>query len=252
MFNLKAVMGLIMMPFLIGFCQDPSHIEKGSEPLAKSQHISSELTKQKPKSMVPSTVLLDVPLIKQNPELKYGCEVTSLAMLLSYAGKNVDKMELYQKLPKDPEPIHRTSTGDISRWGNPEHGFVGDMTGKEAGYAVFDKPLAHLLEQYLPEQSVNLTGKEFNEVLMHVSRGYPAVVWTTGDYGLPDRWEAWQHGESAIRTPLDLHAVVLVGHDQNFVYINDPLSGQKQAKVGKQRFIASWKALQSRAVSYHE
>ncbi|MFL6557286.1 MAG: C39 family peptidase, partial [Bacillus sp. (in: firmicutes)] len=186
--------------------------------------------------------MLNVVLIKQNPELRYGCEVTSLAMMLNFAGVNTNKMDLYRSIQKDPDPLIRSPKGDILRWGNPSDGFVGDMTGRKAGYAVFDQPMISLINQKLPERAVNLTNKPFNQVLEHVAKGYPVVVWTTGDYRLPDRPEGWYHGKQYIKTPLDLHAVVLVGYDTNYVYLNDPLSGKKQVRVSKQQFIASWKA----------
>lgn len=194
--------------------------------------------------------LINVPLVRQNPELKYGCEVTSLAMMLKYAGADTNKMKLFREIKKDPDPLKRSSRGDILSWGNPAEGFVGDMTGRHAGYAVFDKPMVDLINRYLPGRAVNLTGKNFDEVLTHVSKGYPVVIWTTGDYRMPDRWESWTHGNEVIKTPLDLHAVVLVGYADNSVYLNDPLSGRKQVSVNKQRFIRTWKAMQSRAVSY--
>jgi uncharacterized protein YvpB len=194
-------------------------------------------------------VMLDVPLIIQNPELKYGCEVTSLTMVLQYAGVELGKMDLYNSVKKENDPLIRYKN-DIVKWGNPAEGFVGDMTGKRAGYAVFDKPIEELANKFLPGRAVNLTGQDFESVLNHASKGFPVVVWTTGDYRLPDRWESWTHGSQTIKTPLDLHAVVLVGYDDNYVYLNDPLSGKKQVKVSKERFISSWKALQSRAVSY--
>lgn len=196
------------------------------------------------------SVMLDVVLIKQNPELKYGCEVTSLAMVLNHAGVQTDKMDLYRSIQKDPDPIKRAGNGDILNWGNPADGFVGDMTGRQAGYAVFDKPMEALVNQKLPGRAINLTNQPFERILEHVSAGYPVVVWTTGDYRLPDRWESWNHGQHIIKTPLDLHAVVLVGYDANYVYLNDPLSGKKQVRVGKNQFIESWKALQNRAISY--
>lgn len=203
-----------------------------------------------PVASISQNKILDVPLIKQNPELKYGCEVTSLAMVLNHAGVKVSKMELYNKVKKDNDPIQRSSSGDILKWGNPNDGFVGDMTGRRAGYAVYDQPIAQLVNEYLPDRAVNLTNQPFEKILSHVSKGYPVVVWTTGDYRLPDRPESWMHGNQVIKTPLDLHAVVLVGYDKDNVYLNDPLSGKKKVKVNKQRFIASWKALKSRAVSY--
>ncbi|PLR97469.1 C39 family peptidase [Bacillus sp. T33-2] len=196
------------------------------------------------------TILLDVPLIRQNPELRYGCEVTSLAMLLQFAKIDVDKMELYRSIEKDSDPLVKAPSGDIIRWGDPARGFVGDMTGNAAGYAVFDKPMVKLVNLHLPGRAVNLTGKEFDAVLSHVSKGFPVVVWTTGDYRLPDRWESWLHGSKVISTPLDLHAVVIVGFDEHHVYINDPMSGQKQARIDKDQFIVSWRAMQSRAISY--
>jgi uncharacterized protein YvpB len=206
--------------------------------------------KDKPVVGISQTKMINVPLINQNPELKYGCEVTSLAMVLNYAGVKVDKMELYRKVKKDKDPIKRSARGDILHWGNPHDGFVGDMTGKNAGYAVFDQPIAQLVNDYLPDRAVNLTNQSFDHILLHISKGYPVVVWTTGDYRLPDRWESWLHGTQVIKTPLDLHAVVIVGYDKQFVYLNDPLSGKKNVKVTKQRFIKSWIALKSRAVSY--
>jgi uncharacterized protein YvpB len=205
---------------------------------------------EKQRQQQKSKALMNVPLIKQNPELKYGCEVTSLAMMLKYAGADTDKMKLFNEIKKDNDPLKRSANGDILSWGNPAEGFVGDMTGKQAGYAVFDKPMIDLINRYLPGRAVNLTGKDFSEVLEHVSSGYPAVVWTTGDYRLPDRWESWTHGNEVIKTPLDLHAVVLVGFNETTVYLNDPLSGQKQVPVNKTHFIETWKAMQSRAVSY--
>lgn len=195
-------------------------------------------------------VVLDVPLIKQNPELRYGCEVTSLAMVLNYAGVKVNKMELADKLKKDYGGIEKTSEGDITKWGDPDEGFVGDITGKNPGYAVFDKPMEDLMNQYLKNRTLNLTGEPFNVLLKQVENKKPVVVWTTGDYKQPDRWESWKHEKETIKTPLDLHAVVLVGYEDEYVYLNDPLSGKKDVKVSKEAFINSWIALEKRALSY--
>ncbi|MDR4946209.1 C39 family peptidase [Neobacillus cucumis] len=237
--------------------QDSFHINQQS---TSTKHLTNQLKnveKHKKDERSVSTLamkpsaLLDVVLIRQNPELRYGCEVTSLAMVLNYAGVKTNKMDLYRNIHKDPDPLIRSSKGDILRWGNPTDGFVGDMTGRRAGYAVFDRPMIDLINQKLPGRAVNLTNQPFDRVLAHVSSGHPVVVWTTGDYRLPNRWEGWYHGNQYIKTPLDLHAVVLVGYSTNYVYLNDPLSGRKQVKVSKAQFIRSWKALRSRAVSYN-
>lgn len=246
---------IILVPFLLVPLLACSHTNTASEELHNQNsrqihersnvqplsHTQLKETKDK--------ISLNVPLINQNPELKYGCEVTSLAMMLQYAGVQTNKMELYKNVMKDQDKLVKKNN-DIIQWGDPAKGFVGDMTGKSAGYAVFDKPIENLVNQYMPGHAVNLTKKPFQEILNHVGNGYPTLVWTTGDYRLPDRWESWIHQNKTIKTPLDLHAVVITGYDQQNVYLNDPLSGKKDVKVNKKQFEASWKALQSRAISY--
>ncbi len=143
-----------------------------------------------------------------------------------------------------------SKSGDIIQWGDPKEGFVGDITGKNKGYAVYVQPLQELMEHYLPNRTVNLTGKTFNDVLAQIKMGKPVVVWTTGDYKVPDRWESWKHENKQITAPLDLHAVVLIGFEDGYIYINDPLSGKKAHKVNQETFIQSWDALGKQALSY--
>jgi len=213
-----------------------------SNSMDKKQDDSPSTNKQK--------IILDVPIIKQLPELQNGCEVTSLAMVLQYTGIKVDKMELAKQVPKDKDPVSKNKKGDIINWGNPNHGFVGDITGKNIGFAIYAKPLETLMNRYLPDRTVNLTGKAFEALLQQVENQKPVLVWTTGDFKTPDRRESWNHGVEKIQTALDLHVVVLTGFDSDYVYVNDPLTGGKNQKVNKQSFILSWNELGKQALSY--
>lgn len=200
---------------------------------------------------IKQSVLLDVAIIKQKPELKNGCEVTSLAMVLQYAGIKVNKMELAEKVAKDNDPIVRNSNGDIIHWGNPNHGFVGDITGKSKGYSVYEKPAEQLMKQYLPDRTLNLTGKPFDAVIEQLRNEKPVMVWTTSHFKAPVTWDSWNHGEEKINATFELHSVVLVGFDHDFVYVNDPLTGVKGQKVNRLSFIESWEALGKQALSYN-
>lgn len=243
----------IILSGIVIICLLPLNACSGSRPSAPPQaageSVNSDASKSE-KEPPKQEMMLDVPLIKQNPELKYGCEVTSLAMLLQHVGVATDKMRLADELPKDGDPVRQSGTGDITHWGDPEDGFVGDITGRTKGYAVYNKPMEQLMKSYLPDRTLNLTGQSFDDVLRQLQTGKPVVVWTTGDYKLPDRWESWKHGEEEIKTPLDLHAVVLVGYNATHVFINDPLTGKKAHPVPKQMFADSWIALGKQALTY--
>ncbi|MEW9668941.1 C39 family peptidase [Ammoniphilus sp. 3BR4] len=195
------------------------------------------------------SVLVDVPAIRQLPELYNGCEVTSLAMLLAASGRSVDKMELAAKVRKDPTPFKGSSLQEIQEWGDPNQGFVGDITGKRKGYGVYNGPLFQLLQEYVPKGAVNLSGKSFEEVEWVLSQGRPVVAWTTVSYQPTDKWVSWKREDQTIKATFQLHAVLLVGYDDLHIYINDPLTGTKAQKVSKRTFIESWKQLGSQAVS---
>ncbi|UFJ42010.1 C39 family peptidase [Brevibacillus humidisoli] len=232
-------------PITTQLTQSPESPVQVAEPI-KSASPQRQVSQQE---KVPDRRMLDVPLIKQNPELKYGCEITSLTMLLRYAGYDVDKMTLASQVSKDEEPLVQQK-GDIRQWGDPNQGFVGDMTGKRKGFAVYHKPLEKLLRHYMGERTVNLTGQSFDRVLQSVRKGRPVVVWTTGDFRLPTEWESWYKDGKKIVAPFDEHAVLIVGYDPTYVYVNDPLRGGKNQPVERGAMIKSWEALGKQALTY--
>jgi uncharacterized protein YvpB len=206
--------------------------------------------KEQPRTVsLPQRKMLDVPLIKQHPELKYGCEVTSLAMLLRHAGYEADKLTLARQVKKDPEPLVQKK-GDITEWGDPNKGFVGDMTGRRKGFAVYNKPLEELMRRYMGDRTANLTGQPFESLLRSVADGRPVVVWATGDFTMPTEWESWRKDGKKIVAPFDEHVVLLVGYDPTYAYVNDPLSGVKQQRVARTALKKSWEALGKQALSY--
>jgi uncharacterized protein YvpB len=198
-----------------------------------------------------SIVMLSAPLIQQLPELRNGCEITSLAMLLQFSGVKKSKMDLAAELKRDPTPVKYGKNGQISVWGDPNQGFVGDITGKKIGYSVYHKPLLSLLKRY-KKSAVDLTGGTLDDLEKKLKAGYPVVVWTTANYQAPaDKlWRTWESPTGKIRATFSEHCVLLVGFDLENVYINDPLSNKKQLKVEKKIFLSGWYALGKQAISY--
>lgn len=196
------------------------------------------------------SVLLSVPAQSQLPDLPNGCEVTSLSMLLTAGGTPVDKDVLAREQATDPTPpVFSGPPGDfysISRWGNPNTAFVGNVEGY--GYGIYHAPLAKLLNSKTHGHGLDLTGRPFSEVLARLRLGTPIVLWTTSTFQPPTRWVTWTTPEGPVRaTPLE-HAVLLVGYTRDKLVVNNPLTG-RQEQASPAPFIAAWQQMGRQALT---
>lgn len=195
-------------------------------------------------------VLIDVPLILQYPELARGCEVTSLAMLLNYDNKEVNKLELAKKVKKEEAQYSQDKDGRIF-YGNPYDGFVGDMYNwNNRGYGVYHGPIAELAKEYSGDKVIDLTGLEFEEILQFIERGNPVWIITNATYKpLPEEsFEIWHTKTGIVKITKKLHSVVISGYDKENVYFNDPLSNTKNRKMNKEEFKKAWEQMGNQAV----
>lgn len=206
-----------------------------------------------PKPPAPKQIsaMIQAPAIRQHPELPSGCEITSLTMLFQYYGIEKSKMELVPEMKKDPTPMQRGADGTITYWGNPNTGFVGDATGRSRGFGIYHAALFELLKKYIPS-GVDLTGGDFDAIEKHVSNGTPVVIWTTVDFNPPTKWVVWDTPTGPIKTTFQEHAVLLVGYDEQQVFVNDPWTGKAQVAINKQQFIKTWEAMGKQAISYNK
>ncbi|OEF99262.1 hypothetical protein BHF71_09285 [Vulcanibacillus modesticaldus] len=197
-------------------------------------------------------IILDVPLIAQKPELARGCEVTSLAMMLRFAGANVNKMQLAQEIKKDPTPYSQRN-GRIY-FGNPHTGFVGDMyTYNKPGYGVYNEPVYELANRYLPGRIINLTGKNLDYILAHLYKNKTPVwvIVNTWFTKVPDKyWVTWYTPKGKIRITYKEHSVLITGYDRKYIYFNDPLAKIKNRKVLKKNFEKAYNQMGKQAITY--
>lgn len=188
------------------------------------------------------------PLILQLPELPRGCEVTALAMLLQSNGVQVDKMELAEKIRKDPTPYSRQ--GNVTYFGNPHDGFVGDMyTFDNPGLGVYHEPIAELAEQYLPGQVFDMTGTTFEHLLWTVGQGMPTwVIHTTMYDEVPaSAWVNWQTPSGPIQVTYYEHSLLVTGYDEQYVFVHDPLG--RRDRIERSAFQAGWEQMGSQAIN---
>ncbi len=195
------------------------------------------------------SVLLKPPIINQLPELPRGCEVTSLAMLLSYRGVNVSKMTLADEVKKDTTP-YRIIGGKIN-YGNPHNGFVGRMDTLEGnGLGVYNEPIEELLRKYVPDSTINLTGLEFEDLFYYLNSNVPVWIITNATFNrLPaSEFETWHTADGPIEITYREHSVLVTGYDDNYIYFNDPYG--YTSKAGRKGFIEAWKQMGRQAVTY--
>ncbi|MCI0767121.1 C39 family peptidase [Bacillus sp. TL12] len=195
--------------------------------------------------MKETAMIESVPFIKQLPELQRGCEVTSLAMLLQYKGVQVDKMQLASEINKVPFKENNLR-------GNPYEGFVGNIyTKAEPGYGVYHEPIFKLAEKYMPEKTIDLTGKDIQDIYKVISSGSP--VWvianTTFQPLAEGSFETWNTNNGDIKITYYEHSVVVVGYDQNYVYMNDPLANNPNKKVSRSEFERAWEQMGKQAIT---
>lgn len=170
-------------------------------------------------AMKKDKVFHEVETVLQDPELPHGCEVTGLAMLLSYYGVEADKCELADKwLPK-------------GAWGQTDFrkAFVGDPRKRVASAGCFAPVIADTANRYLTDINMTAVAKEnvsFPDLLSMVQEA-PVLAWATMNLQAPYIAQVWEvDGEELYWQNLE-HCVVLTGYDaeKGVLYGTDPLYG---------------------------
>jgi len=191
---------------------------------------------------------IDAPLIMQLPALDRGCGVVSLTMLLNFHGINVDKMQLVNEINKVPFP------------GDPNEGFVGNIfTFNEEGLGVYHAPIFNLLQQYLPNTAIDLTGLPFEVMLYYIANGSP--VWIVTNFLhrplAPYNFTTWAlTNANTVNVSWHMHSVLVTGFSETHVYFNDPLYNPARTtgpptfyRAPIAEFVASWEQFGNQMVA---
>lgn len=209
---------------------------------AKANSANAQSTTPKAKTV--NQVKLDVPLVNQmsDPQLYNGCEVTSLTMLLNYYHVNVTKNQLATKLTSVP------LDEDNGEHGNPNVGFVGDVTGANPGLGVYHGPIAKLAKTQT-SQVKDLTGASFDQVIAQLELGRPVWTITTASFAPVSTMQTWQTPQGNVKITYDMHSVVIVGFNRTkkLIYINNPY-GYKQQAVSWSDFQGAYNQMGKQAI----
>lgn len=178
---------------------------------------------------------LDVPFIHQleAPSLINGCEVTSLAMLLNYYGIDVSKNTLAEQIATVPVEYADGFKGD------PNEGFVGDMNDEFWAMGVFVSPIADLANQYAPIGYTVVASEKtpLDDLLEQVASGQPVWTLVTIDFTPPENsdYKLWETRNGELYLTTNIHAAVITGFNDTYIYVNDPLE-TKDRPIARQQF----------------
>jgi len=196
---------------------------------------------------IKSKIISDVPVIYQYPVLPTGCEATALTMLLQWFGVTVTKEAVADSLIKEPLPFEENGK---MKGGNPYRAFVGDPYTKES-FGAFHGPIAQALNKFLPDQSDDVTGLTFQDLLNKIKENKPVIIWMSLDLKelhVTDTWSDINNSEETIIWKSPEHCALLIGFDEDSVFINDPHTG-KTEKYPSKIFQQRWEELGKQAVT---
>lgn len=178
-----------------------------------------------------SAYINNFPLIYQDPELPTGCEITAAAMLLRYAGFEIDKKTLAVKyLPTLPSPSLHTGSDGRTYGADMEHYFIGDPTTSD-GIICGVPAIMTALNGYLSDINAdmkpkNISGSTPQDLYALVSSGTPVMVWVTVSMTERGAVYGWYRDDGIFMDwSRSDHGAVLIGYDEDTVTIADPIAG---------------------------
>ncbi len=184
------------------------------------------------------SMFLDVPYINQNPKYPNGCESASAVMLLNYFNIDISLEEFINNyLVKDK--VYEKSG---RRYGpNPQLSYAGDPSTSR-GWGAYEPVIINAINKVLTTKNLNnkfkVGGSEQKFSLNELSRYYeggPFIIWVTSDYSEVTQLYKWySYDNKKLYTyAKNEHVVVLAGTDENYYYINDPLT-KKNVQLKKE------------------
>jgi uncharacterized protein YvpB len=157
-----------------------------------------------------------------------GCEITSLAMVLSRDYRDISVHEISEQyLEKKPLVF---SNG--LRFGDdPTYYYIGNPEDLRGGFGIFAPGLTNTANKIIQSRGIRRTAYDISgcsgeELLAHVSQ-HPVIIWYTLNLQ-PVRWglATWHLPDNrAYSYPLNNHCAVLAAYTDTTVILYDPIYG---------------------------
>ncbi len=195
------------------------------------------------------TQIMNIPVVKQYPELPNGCEITSLAAAMKSLGIGASKMDL----AKNYLPMQGFYYVNRKLYApNPYQYYIGTPWG-QGGWYCYAPPIVTAANNYfanngLSYQAIDYSNRSKADFEAALNNNNPIIIWVTKEVAEVRRIPKWYSpsNPNIQIVPINLHCVVLRGISQGKVYYMDPIRGNQVASV--QTFFTRYNQLGSHAV----
>lgn len=185
--------------------------------------------------------VMDVPFYNQK-EYPTGCELVSTSMLLAYYGIDVSVEDFIKKGYVKTREVYLDEKGDP--YGpDPDMYFIGDPLA-DNGFGCFSGTIIKALKKILPEDEyeiVDLKGMEVDDICdEYINNDIPVIFWggLNMEHTYYEKVNHWfiEEGDRAgeeFKWYSNEHCLVLVGHDPQSYYFNDPNADKPAIRYGR-------------------
>ncbi|MEE0060895.1 MAG: C39 family peptidase [Acutalibacteraceae bacterium] len=177
----------------------------------------------------------DVPMLSQGSTYPSGCESVSSTMLLNYYGFEIDTDDFID----DYLPMADLTYNKKGKLTAPDtHSVFIGSPYSEAALGCFPPVIKNAMNSYLKDKSykaVDITGTSMKGLIdNYIANDQPVLIWATMWMQEPVVTYEWIVKDAKPDSPYkngdtckwlaNEHCMVLVGYDEDYYYLNDPLN----------------------------
>lgn len=182
-----------------------------------------------------SHIIEDVPMLYQGEDYPSGCESVSSTMLLNYYGFKITTNEFIDNYL----PISDLKYNDNGKMTAPDthSAFIGSPYSK-AALGCFPPVIKNAMNDYFKNKNyraVDITGASMETLTSnYIANNQPVLIWATMWMQEPCVTYEWEVKGAKNDSPYkdgdtykwlaNEHCMVLIGYDENYYYLNDPLN----------------------------
>lgn len=182
---------------------------------------------------------IEVPAICQYPELPTGCESVAATMVLQYYGVDISPGEFVLSWLEYSEDFY-TSNGEL--YGpDPNKVFAGNPFTNNS-YGCFATPIVNAVNRNSRDCTAQkITNRSLEELCVeYIDNDKPLLIWATMSMRESSAGKSWYLEDGSVFTwTAHEHCLVLVGYNDNYYFLNDPMSGSTvayQKNIVEKRF----------------